>query len=270
MFAPRFAFECGGMRYAIMSDVHANPQALETALEDARAHGCKRFVHAGDVTGYGYDAKSALDMVRSNFDVVLMGNHDSACAGLESGWKVITNPNYDLDRAQREVLGRDDLDWIRRLPYDYRSSFFTVAHGDFTRPKSWNYILSTEMAAQNFFSRSETVMFCGHTHHAMIWEATERGTFRQKLSKRFERPAVRPESVSFRIGSSRYIVNVGSVGYPRHDLCAAYAIYDSVAERVTIRRLPFDFKSYITEMRKREIALPMWLCDLLQRASNSI
>ena len=43
------------MKYAIMSDAHANPQVLETALADAHAQGCERFVFAGDVTGYGYD-----------------------------------------------------------------------------------------------------------------------------------------------------------------------------------------------------------------------
>ena len=71
------------MKYAIMSDAHANPLALETALADARAARCGKFILLGDVTGYGYDPKRTLDIVRRNFDVVLMGNHDSACAGLE-------------------------------------------------------------------------------------------------------------------------------------------------------------------------------------------
>ena len=62
-----------------MSDVHANPRALKVALEDARRLGCGKYVLLGDVTGYGYDVKTALSEVRKNFDVVLMGNHDSAC-----------------------------------------------------------------------------------------------------------------------------------------------------------------------------------------------
>ena len=47
------------MKYAIMSDVHANPAVLETALADARALGCEKFVMLGDITGYGYDANRA-------------------------------------------------------------------------------------------------------------------------------------------------------------------------------------------------------------------
>ena len=66
-----------------MSDVHANPKALNTALDDARRLGCGKFIMLGDVTGYGYDPKESLEIVRKNFDVVLMGNHDSACVGLD-------------------------------------------------------------------------------------------------------------------------------------------------------------------------------------------
>ena len=56
------------MKYAIMSDVHANPRVLETALADARAHKCEKFVFAGDVTGYGYDVNAALRLIRANFN----------------------------------------------------------------------------------------------------------------------------------------------------------------------------------------------------------
>ena len=76
------------MKYAIMSDAHANPLALKTAIADARSFRCEKFIFAGDITGYGYDAKATLDLVRKNFDVVLLGNHDSACAGLEPVWVV--------------------------------------------------------------------------------------------------------------------------------------------------------------------------------------
>lgn len=101
------------MKYAIMSDVHANPAALKTALADARALGCEKFVMLGDITGYGYDSKAALNLVRENFDVVLMGNHDSACLGLEKEQCDLENPNYDIDRKHRATLTDDDARWLR-------------------------------------------------------------------------------------------------------------------------------------------------------------
>ena len=121
-----------------------------------------------------------------------MGNHDSACVGLEPEWEVKENYNYDFDRMARELLTEEE---------------------------------------------------------------------------RFMRPAMKVESVTFRLNpASRYIVNVGSVGYPRNDLCCSYGIYDADARRMTIRRLPFDFKSYITEMLDRKLDLPYWLYRLLLAA----
>ena len=257
------------MRYAVMSDVHANPRALKAALEDARRMGCGKYVLLGDVTGYGYDVKAALAEVRRSFDVVLMGNHDSACVGLEPTWEVMAISNYDIDRAQRDQLGDEEVAWLRTRPYVHAEKGVAFVHGDFTRPQSWNYVLSTEEAVQNFFSREERVLFCGHTHHAAVWEQTGKGEFRARFEKRFRTPATKSESVGFRMKEgSRYIVNVGSVGYPRHDLCASYAVYDPDAGRVTVRRLPFDFKDYIMRMLDNKIALPTWLCALLMAATE--
>ena len=252
------------MKYAIMSDAHANPKALETALADARAADCGKFILLGDVTGYGYDPKRTLELVRENFDVVLMGNHDSACVELEPEWEVVTNYNYDFDRMARELLTEEEKAWLRGRGYLHEENGFACTHGDFTQPNMWNYIIYPDAAERNFLSRSEQMMFCGHTHHAAIWEMTRRGACRLKLEKRFREPAVKAESVSFRLNrTSRYIVNVGSVGYPRNDLCCSYGIFDPDARQMTIRRLPFDFKSYVTDMTDRNLRLPGWLCRLL-------
>ena len=254
------------MKYAIMSDAHANPLALKTALADARSLGCEKFIFAGDITGYGYDAKTTLDLVRENFDVVLLGNHDSACAGLEPAWEVQMISSYALDREARDKLSRDDIEWMRTLPLLHTEDGFAVVHGDFAKPKAWNYIDSEEIAELNFRKRKERLMLCGHTHHAMVWEKTGKGVCRERLAERFARAVSEPESVSVELAQSRYIVNCGSIGYPRSDHCSSYAIFDSTAANVCVRRLPFDFQSYITEMLKNDLALPDWLVAILLRA----
>ena len=249
------------MKYAIMSDAHANPKALETALEDARAAGCSRFMLLGDITGYGYDPKKTLDAVRRNFDIVLMGNHDSACSGLEPEWVVGHNINYRLDRKARSLLTDQDRLWLQSRSHLHVEDGFACAHGDFTQPRAWNYVTCREEAMQNFLSRTEGVMFCGHTHEAAIWELTGKGVCRRKFDARLGRIPETAESVSFTLNhASRYIVNVGSVGYPRHDYCSSYGMFDTDRRRIAIRRLPFDFKSYFIEMVDRNLQPPGWLC----------
>lgn len=255
------------MKYAVMSDVHSNPQALRIALEDAERMGCERYLFLGDVTGYGYDVKTSLKLVREGFDVVLMGNHDSVCAGLEPERLVMPNPNYDIDRAQRGLLAEEDLEWLRTRPYVVAEGGAAFAHGDFTRPKAWNYILTIGAALRNFFSRDERVLFCGHSHHATVLELTTKGRVLANLERQFGVPVVEPETVEIELREGiRYIVNVGSVGYPRNDLCASYAIYDPEASRVSVRRLPFDFRDYVSCMQGAKIAFPPWLMELLMAA----
>lgn len=254
------------MKYAIMSDAHANPQALETALRDARKRGCERYFLLGDVTGYGYDVKRTLKLVRKNFDVVLMGNHDSVCLGLEPRFEVLFNRNYDIDRAERDELTVDETKWLRSRKYIHEMKGAVFTHGDLTRPSAWKYIMSTDIAIDNFAMMSEPLLFCGHTHHATLWTLTEREVEVDEFDEALSRPALKPETMfACRLKEDgRYIVNVGSVGYPRNDLCSVYVIYDDETRRLAYRRLPFDFKGYIQGMIDRKIKLPLWLCDLLQ------
>ena len=268
------------MKYAVMSDVHANPKALETVLADAKRHGCRKFVLLGDLTGYGYDVRTTIRLVRDNFDTVLMGNHDSACVGLEPWLDVALNRNYRVDVLQRDELDEADRMWLKTRPYDASEGDAFFVHGDSTEPQAWKYVMEPEMVVINLFTCPKRIMFCGHTHHAAVWELVMgsrgapagRGGLKCKCCPRFLRflakPAlVRPDSRSFSVaGPNHFIVNVGSVGYPRNDLCATYAIYDSSAARVTIRRIPVNLRAYAEDLSRAGVSIPIWLRDALLTA----
>lgn len=251
-----------------MSDAHSNPAALELALEDAKKRKCDRYVFLGDTTGYGYDVQTTLDLVRRNFQDVIMGNHDAVCCGINNDRYVRMNYHYDIDRAQGQVLPDADLDWLRSLKYTCENDDFIGAHGDFVDPASWGYIIYPSEAWDSFLSCSRDLMFCGHSHHTAVWEL--KGTkLESRYEERFNTPAFGFETIKFKLRKgARYIVNVGSVGYPRHDFCCSYAIYDSSLRRVIIRRIPFDFNGYIQSMQAAKLELPGWLRDLMILASG--
>lgn len=251
------------MKYAIMGDAHSNPAALTLALKDAKRRKCGQFVFLGDMTGYGYDAVSVIKLVRENFNTVIIGNHDAVCCGADASAVASVNPHYDIDRAQRRLISKTDVSWLRSLDYTCTNDDFAATHGDFIDPPEWGYIFEPEDAWYNFRKCRRELMFCAHSHHACIWQLDGR-ELENRFEEKFRRPATEPESISFKLKpDTRYIVNVGSVGYPRNDLCSTYVIYDSDSKQVTMRRLPFDFKGYIQHMVAAKVELPDWLREIL-------
>ena len=62
---------------AILSDVHANLEALQAVYEDLKQRGCKRVFFLGDIVGYGPNPAEVLDFIQ-HFEFCLLGNHDEA------------------------------------------------------------------------------------------------------------------------------------------------------------------------------------------------
>ena len=246
------------MKYAIISDAHANPDALAVALDDAKRHGADKIIFLGDITGYGYDPIRTLDMLRERADVCLMGNHDVACAAVD-GNDVVKNQNYHIDIAQRRELGAERLKWLSERPYVWTppgpNPAFACTHGTFVKPESFGYMFGPEDADASLAVRHETVLFVGHTHVTAVFEQRPFGKCEE----------AEPKSFKLR-RACRYVVNVGSVGYPRNEQRTNYAIFDETERTVMIRSLPFDFMGYVSKELSAGRRLPGWLLVVLSEA----
>ncbi len=225
------------MRYAILSDIHANAAALRAALVDAQDMRADRIICLGDVLGYGPEPVAALEEVYSRVHVCLAGNHDDAVCG-----RCTTEDFNDLAAAavarQRNMLTDDARSWLARLPYTCEMHGFACAHGDFSDPAAFNYILAPEEAMPSWEVRKEQLLFVGHTHRPGIFVIGGSG-----VPHRLE-----PADFVLEDGK-RYIVNVGSVGYPRSGICRTfYCIYDDQSRSVFFRSLPFDLDGYRAKM----------------------
>ena len=222
------------MVYAIISDVHANAIALSAVLEDARRCGAKKLLCLGDVVGYGPEPESTVSTIRARAAFTLAGNHDDAVAGR-------LDPSDFIDLAadavsrHREALSEENLAWLKSLPYTYNGKSFLCAHGDFTSPKTFEYVSDEKEAAANFAATKAQLMFDGHSHDPGIFLTGASG-------KVYSLP---PTDFTLEDGK-RYIVNPGSVGYPRTNgnVCeSTYVLYDDTEKTVSFRRLPFTVRS---------------------------
>lgn len=116
------------MKYAIMSDAHAKPAALLKVVDDAKDQACGRFVFLGDAVGYGYDAKTTVDILQTQFDVVLRGNHDVACR------QTLAREDAEWLRSRADRHDGDGLPFFLADPLDVRSCPLDLAPEKFIRP----------------------------------------------------------------------------------------------------------------------------------------
>ncbi len=226
-----FIFPC--MRYAIVTDIHANLQAWEAVLRDIASNRVDGIVCLGDVVGYGPNPAEVLKSVHRHVDALVLGNHDAALCGH-------LTPELFNDRARdillwtRSVLAPHATDFIADWPLVLIGEGFRCAHGDFAVPGAFNYVFEAGEALPSWQATSEPLLFVGHTHMPGIFVIGASGTPHFLDPQDF---VVEP--------GKRYLVSVCSVGFPRDaDPRAGYCIYDTGDQSVVWRRIPFDIDAY--------------------------
>lgn len=228
------------MIVAVISDIHANLEALKRVLDDAKSNGAERIVCLGDVVGYGPLPKETLDLVRERASLVVAGNHDDAVSGRADAASFI-DLAADAVRRHREALGADDLKWLKSLPYSGAVGEAIFTHGDFVDPAKFYYIENDKDALASFNATDAKLMFVGHTHVPGIFLTGRSGTVY----------ATAPQDFTLEAGK-RYIVNPGSVGYPRESngqCYSSYVLYDTKERTVSFRFLPFAVASVMQRGR---------------------
>ena len=220
------------MKYAIISDIHANLTALKTVIADAKACHVEKFVCLGDVVGYGPQPAETLALVKETCFITLAGNHDDAVSGRGDASSFIDLAKDAVER-HRAALSEQDLAWLKTRPYTCTIDKAIASHGDVFDPPKFYYIMDESGAEANFAKTDAKLIFVGHTHEPAIFLTGRSG----KVYK------TGPQDFTIE-DHKRYIVNPGSVGYPRDTACcSSYVIYDSTERTVSFRYLPFQVSS---------------------------
>lgn len=243
------------MKYAIISDIHANLEALEAILEDARPL-ADAFVCLGDIVGYNANPHECLDIVKSVCEPIVAGNHDQVAVGMRSdeGFNEYAKAAMDWTKAQ---LTPAEQVFLRNLPSTAPfGERWLAAHG--SPMDTDEYLFHNLQFRQSFLylqrHHPETLCcFVGHTHLPMIWFSTPNG----------EVNPVHVQSLTATLDPQyRYIVNPGSVGQPRHgDPAASYVILDGDASTIEFRFVTYDLD--MTQEKIYDAGLPTFLAERL-------
>ena len=215
------------MKFAIIADIHANLEALQVVLEDAKKQQVTHYACLGDVVGYNANPKECLDIVRTMNMPCVKGNHDEYCSSEEhlEGFNPAAAEAVNWTRKQ---LTEDDRQWLRDLKYTRMVTNFTIVHATLDGPQRWGYVFDKLAAAASLTYQNTAVCFFGHTHVpvAFVKDSVVRGGTYSKFKTE---------------AGKKYFVNVGAVGQPRdNNPKCAYVIYDTLDGTIEIRRLDYD------------------------------
>lgn len=227
------------MRYAIVSDLHANLPAWKAVQLDFAALGAERVICLGDTIGYGPQPAEVLEAVHASVHHFVLGNHEAAVCG-KMDEELFSDRARAALRWTRERLGAAARRVFEGWPLTLKGPGFRCAHGDFGAPALFHYVIEPEDAAPSWRATEEALLFVGHSHSPGIYLLGASGTPRRVEPRDF---AIEP--------GKRYLVNVGAVGQPRDgDPRASYCIFDGERRAVHWRRVPYDLDAYRDALRR--------------------
>ncbi len=233
---------------AILSDIHANIEALRAVLADIDAQGIHSIINLGDTIGYGPDPAACIDLVQQRCTLNICGNHDYAVLHDAEGFNPIAYAAVEFARQQLKPSdGNPDRQrrwaFLRNLDPIAELDGFEVMHGSPRQPIT-EYVLPSDPGQEQsklkdiFAAMNRPIAFIGHTHYPGV---IEEGDTEFYLPIRFDN--------RYALSGKRAIINVGSVGQPRdRDIRSCYVVFDGKA--VEWRRVAYDVEKTVAKVAK--------------------
>ncbi len=242
------------MLIALFADIHANRQAFDACLAQARDFGAQRYVLLGDFVGYGADpdwtVTTAMELVDKGARAVL-GNHDSAIDNPSERMNLEAKIAIEWTRGE---LGAAQRRFLAELPLTLTDEDRLYVHSEASHPASWIYVTSTVEASRSLAVDPAQITFCGHIHRPAIYS----------MSPTAKMTAFTPTTGAAvpLLQGRRWLAVLGSVGQPRDgNPAASFGMFDTDRRELTYCRVPYDVEQAVAAIRKK--GLPRWLADRL-------
>lgn len=246
------------MRLALLTDIHANREALAAVLADLDQRQIDRVVILGDIVGYGPDPVWCTDTVRALVDagaICIKGNHDHAVMVEDDALNITARRAIHWTRP---LLSDAQKAFLTDLPMTARIEDLLFVHASANAPQDWIYVSSESRALGSFRSTDARLIFCGHVHVPALMSHDLAGTVRaQRFPMGMPVPLIR---------SRRWLAVIGSVGQARDGVAAAgYALFDMAQNELTFRRVAYDVATTVAKLRAA--GLPESLAMRLNRGA---
>lgn len=233
------------MKIAVMSCIHGNYEALDAVLRDIDRHQADKIYCLGDLVGYGPFPNAVVEQIRSLDIPTVQGCWDediveglNAC---ECSYPslIAERRGYLAHEWTNQEVHPETREYLAQLPLTLKEHNLCFVHGS---PHSNHEYLLPEMnafaALERVLVTKTDVLFCGHTH--IPYARTLNSETLQVKVKESSMEEVRELTFSAPL---KRIINVGSVGEPRHGRPnATYVLYDTDSQAVTLREVEYDYQ----------------------------
>jgi diadenosine tetraphosphatase ApaH/serine/threonine PP2A family protein phosphatase len=247
------------MKLALLSDIHANFQALEACLAHAQGNGVQQLAFLGDFVGYGADPGAVVQRIMALAEqgaVVLKGNHDEMAVAPPDEIKTIGDSTAQWTHAH---LDEEQRSFLASLPMTVQLGRVLLVHASADAPQLWRYVYDQRMAAMSLDAASELpqvrYVFGGHVHFQSLYYRGADGA----LMKFEPTPEVAVPVPRHR----HWLATIGSVGQPRDgNPKAMYALFDTERATLTFHRVDYDH--HMAALAIRRAGLPEYFADRLE------
>lgn len=244
------------MKLALLSDVHANLEALKAVLAALWQEPVDIILHLGDLVGYNANPRECIELIMEHNVLCVMGNHDRAVLDPSRAedfnilaYQAVLWSEQQLSQAHRLFLQQLPLN---RIIQDQ----FLACHGNPINPDAYISLHFQGKQALNMLRRDfapATVCFFGHTHRRAVWYRDVRGKVAQLPITEEIIPLDR---------ENLYLINPGSVGQPRNRIpWASFAIFDTTRFLLQYKLVPYDIG--VTQRKILAANLPAYLAERL-------
>ncbi len=233
------------MRYAVISDIHSNLEALTKVLGEIHKKHVDEIICLGDIVGYGANPDEVVELVHQEVKYSVKGNHDDALFSEET-FSTINSYAKSAITYTRELLSDKNSEWLKSIPLTHKIENVLLVHASPSEPQSWKYIFTNTDAQVELSSFEEKICLIGHTHVPVIFK-TSAPVAHQPLAEDSQ---------------TKELINVGSVGQPRDgDNRASFGIIDTKNFAYENIRVEYNFRTAADKILAA--GLPQFLAERL-------
>ena len=237
------------MKIAIISDIHANLEALTAVMEDIQRQNITSIYVLGDIVGYGVDPMSCLSCLQQHEMICVQGNHDYMAAANKYPSTVSSMAKQSLEWT-RKSLSTKSIKYLLHLPLIQKiTDDIVITHASLYQPEKWHYIKEghDDVILNHFASQMSPICCVGHTHIPNIIQ-------KDNQTQAITHLPITDSSIKLNL-EHQYIINPGSVGFSRDkDYRASYVtinISDNEAH-IDFHRVDYEQSITLEKLQKRQ------------------